>query len=544
MTTATACLLLWAAALGADYDPNSPFTCLFDTGAGAPAALEPAHLSTKKGWSMVDEDELKHEFRGDTVLLNDRLIVVLRRQGGGAEVYARAPGGFKYRATVGPQPAPAGQKSLRTLENGPSAVQVEAVFRTADGGESALMYRLTTGQGLLELRAGAIAKQVAVTAPAAWAVVPDFFGDDVVLGPRSTGRPTLGVPAENFFLTLADEGRAMLMCVWPSARQRAELTLSAGSAPAISGFAIDAPPKPDQSMWLAFLEGDDLWQARPLAGGATADIDWKPPFPAKWRGDFLGRTAVAESWNLREAADDEESEPAAEGCPCRLAAGRLQIAWKAAPPTPPQTLLMYPIDRSRTTPLTVFCPIDILRNTLGVGPCQYILQTEGLASETNPTPDSVMKWVEQQFHKKKQRRAADEIRGLLEQMVEHAGHVDERIARYRTAAGELRALAPSGPSAGPIGETLDYLDRALASAAGENSRQKAAALAAQVVALIGPGDAEAECRRLGREIRRVGAVQDSALARARMGLRWLREQARQAQAEKILERVDQALQGH
>jgi hypothetical protein len=433
-------------------------------------------------------------------------------------------------------------QTFRTVENGPSAVLVEAVFRAADGAAGSLKYRLATGQGLVELRCGERARQAWVDTAAAWAVVPDFFGDDAVLGPASLTASRVGVPAENFFLTLADQGRAMLMCVWPAAPQRAELTLADGPPRAITGFTIDLPEKADQALWLAFLEGQDLWQERSLGPHArNVMLDWKPAFPAKWRGDFLGRRALAASWNLPgSAADDAEAEPAAPGCPCRVEGEQLRLELTLAQ-SPPERLLLYPIDRSRATPLTVFCPIDILRNTLGVGPCQYILQTEGLASEATPTPDSVMKWVEQQFHKKKEKRAADEIRSLLEQMAEHVGHAQQRVARYAAVAGPLRAMLPA---ASPMRDSVDYLERAVGAAAREDAHTKAKQLGSQVVSLIGHEGAAVECRRLGVEIRRLGTTQDAALARARMALRWLRAQARQAGDDKIAARVTEILQGH
>ena len=103
------------------------------------------------------------------------------------------------------------------------------------------------------------------------------------------------------------------------------------------------------------------------------------------------------------------------------------------------------MDRSQATPLTTFTPIDILRNTLGVGPCQYILQTEGLASDANPTPDNVMTWVEKQFSRKKEKKAADEIRERLAQMVEHVGQAQARIDQYRRMFAEVRRSATRLP---------------------------------------------------------------------------------------------------
>ncbi len=103
-------------------------------------------------------------------------------------------------------------------------------------------------------------------------------------------------------------------------------------------------------------------------------------------------------------------------------------------------MLVYAMDRSQATPLTTFTPIDILRGTLGVGPCQYILQTEGLASDANPTPDNVMTWIEKQFSRKKEKKAADEIRQRLAQMVEHIGQADARIDQYGRMFAEVEGL--------------------------------------------------------------------------------------------------------
>ena len=69
-------------------------------------------------------------------------------------------------------------------------------------------------------------------------------------------------------------------------------------------------------------------------------------------------------------------------------------------------------------------------------------------------------------------------------------------------------------------------------------------LAARLDMPAGPVDIVAECRRLGMEIRRVGSNQDAAMARARMGLRWLRQQARSTEspwAAKVGSRIDDAL---
>ena len=39
--------------------------------------------------------------------------------------------------------------------------------------------------------------------------------------------------------------------------------------------------------------------------------------------------------------------------------------------------MIYPINRCRETPLEEFTVVDVVRATLGVGPCEYILDVEG-----------------------------------------------------------------------------------------------------------------------------------------------------------------------
>ena len=47
-----------------------------------------------------------------------------------------------------------------------------------------------------------------------------------------------------------------------------------------------------------------------------------------------------------------------------------------------ERVLIYPLGRVASTPLNVFTPIDLMRETLGQGPCEYILDVAGI----NPRP--------------------------------------------------------------------------------------------------------------------------------------------------------------
>ena len=157
-----------------------------------------------------------------------------------------------------------------------------------------------------------------------------------------------------------------------------------------------------------------------------------------------------------------------------------------------------------------------MRNTLGVGPCQYILACEGMAAQGDPTPNSVMKWVEKQFEQKKQRKAADDIKERLEHMVQHVGEARGRIERYAALERDARTVSGKGRSALWFAAMLDDLARFAAEGLSSNATQvKAQQLAGKVVELLGQSNGFAACRRsvnirVRSAQRRIGPWRDAA----------------------------------
>jgi len=565
----------------ADYQPGTPSTYLFDTGSPSPTPWDARQMAAKSGWTVVPEEKLTHSFRGDVVLLNDRLIIALR--GGVTEVYCETESGPKHRTTLSPLAAsgnqPESMQTVRILENNPGAVMLAASYKLARGGVSELQIRLTAGQLIAELQPGDGVDRLLVLCPARYVIVPDFFGDDMVFGPGALTRSRLRLPAENFCLGLADRGTAEVMCVWQSSQQQAvAVRATAGGvkkdpnersspdAAAFAGWEIQAVP--DKKVWLACLEGEDLWHERALAAdearGVTT-LDWKPPFAAKWRADLLAGQAAAESWFFDDPEASKEDQAVASAASarhtCCLDAGRAQVRWSGERLAAERaSLLLYALDRNRQTPLARFCPVDVLRNTLGVGPCEYILQTEGLATETNPTPNNVMTWVEKQFGRNRQKKAADEIQELLDQMVLHVGRAQARVERYGKFAkevdercGHTAASRPGDAELAALQSIAQRIERDVAAFSGKAPppAERARQLAAQVVALIDRADSLAECEKLGAELRAIGASEDRMLAKCRMASRWLKESAamlaedapaQAAVAREVRDRVQQVLE--
>ena len=507
-----------------EYDPSLPFTWLFDTGSPSPAPLRAKALADKDGWTLIGEDRLDHSFTGDAVLINDRLAVVLRAKGPGAEVYSVVERRFVNRAVLAAVPeaetaiSVTGVASMGIVRNDPGAVVIEAAFATSVGGKnSSARFGITTGKRTVEMCPGSGADRLFAWYRPRWIVVPDFFGDDMVFDPEAVTSARFGLPAENFSLGLIRGRNAMLMCVWKSGRRRSYLIPPGKAADrTVAGYEIDGAE--DEPVWFAFFEGTGLWYQADGGGGDAGDDvspDFQPPFEGRWRADLVRPDGVA------------HSRPFSEG----------PVTSSDAEKPSSLPIIVYPLDRTRSTPLSVICPTDVIRNALGVGPCQYVLQTEGLATETDPTPGGVMKRVERQFERGKTQEAADEIRELLAEMVEHIEHAQARVDRYAEFSAEVKELLQSDKISHPqkaenrpnlfesLNETAGRLEKVVSGQQSGGLEKRSAALAKEVVQLIGKPDSLHDCRQLGDELRQIGLQQDTTLSRSRMIVRWLREQA-------------------
>ena len=512
------CMAAPVAAAPASRTPASPFVRLFDTQGASPAPLSPAAVAKRTGWAVVPENNLAHKFAGDAVFGNDKLAVVLRRKGAGAELYSMTPAGWRRRSLLAPGAAPGDAatacSAIRIVENAGGAVMLEATYRTAGGKLVVGRFRLTTGIAIVEFRAGEGTGRLVIRDQIRHVIVPELLLHDFVFSPDTAKRDRVGIPAENVLLALLDKGEAVGVCVWRSVEQNADAILAgAGKRRAIRACEIECGQ--GKSVWYGLLVAKGIWHAGAIAAddaGKGAPLDWKPPFAAKWRVDFLGPGAAVLSRDLREV-----SPPTLQPAPPR-------------PGQRPRRLIVYPVDRSRATPLAAFCPMDVMRNALGVGPCQYVLDMEGLGSEAPATPAQTAAWLERVFRRKRDRREAQAIRERLAAMKHHVRRMDERIGQYHAAvAGMLKLCAAASKSK----------DRETAAFA-EQLRPKPVhpkrlvpegpalpeELAGRITAMIGKPGAAAKVGELAGELRDLGRHQDRLLAEARQLLRRMRQTCR------------------
>lgn len=483
-------LLLVSSAFAQD---DTSLTRLYDTGTQWNRPTIAEKIEKPSGWAVVAEDVTTHTFTGNAVMMNDKIAVVVLKKYPSVEVYTKSEAGIRSRAQVFGANHDEPIQNIKIVENNSGAVALNISFPSA-----AYTLRITTGEGRLEILPAAGAKAVTVDSMIQYLVVPDFFGDDLVYNLQAfDGR---ALPAENMCINLLLGGDAMMMCVWQSSKQTAWLVpphvsfKSAHAIPLTRILRIDCLP--DQKIWLSFMEGKDLWRHAP-----KPPEKFQPPFPAKWRLNLTTGNGAAVSVNAESQLKESDNKSVES--------------------------IIYPLDRVQDTPLTAVLPTDVMRNTLGVGPCQYILSVEGMKAEGDPTPNNVMEWVEKQFDDKKEKKAADDIKERLDVMTKHIAEANGRIKAYADFADAAVAKLKDDRTAGRWREIMiemqGYAESGLNPLA---SPERANKLAADVIALIDKENAAAECKKLGNQLREIGSLQDHAMARCRMALRRLKQEGR------------------
>jgi hypothetical protein len=543
---------------------------LFDTGSPSAGPLDGSAVAKRSGWSKLPEDETGHRFTGDTVLVSDRLALVLRRGAAGAELYGRSPEGFALRAVLSPRPCPGAKlQSIKIEENSPGESAVEAVFRSADGQSAAVSCELAMGQIFVRTEPRAGTKSLAVEVPSRFLVLPDFFADDIVIDAADIPVPTAELPSENFVVHLVPGGESIVMTVTNDRQQEARVQLS-GQGPQRRATATEIAYGKQGKVWVAVLEGANIWHQRDVAqaeAGKIVPLDWKAPFPAQWRVDWRQADRLTGSWEMvLEQANGEFQKPgwlgSGEGdipanrsrwttvlgrfpypcwidCSCR---GHLQPL-KSRKLVFEGPAVIYPINRVRATSLRQYTVVDVVRATLGVGPCEYVLDVEGQGATmkgraTCATRDAMKKI----YTAGEQRKRQAEIEQILQEVVVFVTHIRSRIDQYvafgRKTGTWLADQKRTHPElAGFLGEM-----ETLAEAMEDDFDQRKEKIRtpqyvidltqefrASVMNYDGP-DALARCKKITEAIVVVGGNQDELVGECRRDVKVLRQRAALAAA--------------
>jgi hypothetical protein len=270
-------------------------------------------------------------------------------------------------------------------------------------------------------------------------VLPDFFGFDALFAPERYKSDKLTIPAENFLLNFIEGGDGIAMCVWQgtlslgakeakSGREpKVELFLSGeGAARRINKSRIEFAGKP---VHVALLAGKGIWHEEDVGAWSAqnpVELKWAPPYEAQWRASFIAKEGKASAdlvasclsndvmyrdggarwvneiptvsiqglwpyfiysfWINKDKvclalyADMNPRKEALNKNNAEAAAAKKENRPAVAvyPENIYEKALIYPINRRKDTPLSESTPVDVMRDCLGQGPCEYVLDLEGV----------------------------------------------------------------------------------------------------------------------------------------------------------------------
>jgi hypothetical protein len=111
---------------------------------------------------------------------------------------------------------------------------------------------------------------------------------------------------------------------------------------------------------------------------------------------------------------------------------------------------LYPINRVKATPPDQFTALDVMRSTLGVGPCEYILDVEGQKEKQKGSYTChVRDRLGEIYEKGTQKSKKDEIEKLLGEALTFVEHIRSRIEVYIAFGKEIRGFIAEKRKANP-----------------------------------------------------------------------------------------------
>jgi hypothetical protein len=115
----------------------------------------------------------------------------------------------------------------------------------------------------------------------------------------------------------------------------------------------------------------------------------------------------------------------------------------------------------RQTPLDAFTVVDVMRNTLGVGPCEHILDLEGQKSEYRGRATcSVRDTLNPIYTAGRQKDERARVDKTLDEGLTFVKHIRGRITRYVEFGHKMRAYLAEQRKAHPeLAEFIDEMDR-------------------------------------------------------------------------------------
>jgi hypothetical protein len=460
-------------------------------------------------------------------------------------------------------------QSVALVENSGDASALDATFRTPDGQEAVIRFELQGGQAFVKTTARRGVTHLRIEAPCRFAVLPDFFGDDMVVDAESLPGDKAALPSENFLMHMVGSGEAIVLAVW--SHRDEEVQVSVATRDQARGIhASEISYGTEGAVFVALLEGQGIWHRHDVGeadAGQPLRLDWKAPFPAQWRVDWRRRDGLTDSWQMFVEKPDGSyvkldwfGQAEEDGTPDWLKSGRKR--WTAGlesyqypcwidrngqgwlEPLADKKVgfqgpaLVYPIHRTAATPLAALTIVDVMRATLGVGPCEYVLDVEGQKGKMQGVPTCVTRQMLIAIYgKKEQKKRQAEVERALDDVLLFVRHIRMRIETYAVFGHRMLAYLGSAEKARPelsrFVKDMETLTRKIDEAIsnrriGMNTPERATRLVEEFRAtLLGyeADDAFYKCNLFTTALTEIGANQDTLVCQCREAVKVLRERA-------------------
>ncbi len=586
---------LVTAAANAQVSPSR--VSVWDTVTPAAKSRSAESLGRRDAWQNISRAQKSPSFQGDAVISNGRVLAVVRKNGTTVEIYSGGSGAWALRVqarlqTLDGKPA-AHLERVALIENTRSAARLETVYQTSSGDSITASFRIKRGDISVETAPGQGAGELRVEAPGRYVVLPDFFADDILIDATKIPVPAAEIPSENFLLHMTGSGDSITMCVFENSDQDVQVTFSGdGDRRIATGSQIRFGK--GGKVWIALMEGRGIWHAFDVKtedAGKIIPLGWQVPFSAQWRTDFTRRNGLTDSWEMLYPADDGDGFIKPSWLPGESGAGKTSLtssgqidvdAYKVGGPasnrlgpdrkrwitvlgrylypcwTDEQRMafvqplehkkrddlmfrgpaVTYPINRLPDTPIDVYTTVDVMRSTLGVGPCEYILSVEGQQQDhVGRATCHVRRLLNEIYQNQQQKSKQQEIEIYLSDGLDFVKHIRGRINLYIEFRRQMRQYLATQKKAHPELEKpltemeliLGELDERL-----EDRREGIKSL--QYVAALNDGfrknllnydgqDSLVRLKTYTDALTRVGGSQDSLVGECRWIVRTLRQRA-------------------
>ena len=426
-----------------------------------------AGLTVTDGAETVAMGETPASFKGEAAVSNGRISLVVAKNAASAELRSGSVTRAKLSLT-----GVAKLDKVALVEHGKGGATLEI------GGKGiSAKFKIKKGDVAVEVQPGEGAHKLRVECPSRFIVLPDFFADDIVIDAKKLPAASVEIPSENFLLQLAGKGDAIVMSVFENKEQDVRLALSGTGDDRVS-TASEIEFGKNRKIWVSVLEAPQIWYVKDIQAadaGKTLPLDWKMPFPAAWRCDLTRSNDLADSWDmlLQKEKDGEFQKPSwMGGGPERLPADRKRWttvlgSFKYPVYSDPERngiiqplkhdkvtfrgpALLYPVNRVEGTPLDAFTVIDMVRNTLGAGPCEYLLDLEGNKAEYKCRATCSSRDTLKKIYTEGQQKAKHaHVEKVLQDDLIFVKHIRGRITRYVDFGHKIREYLAAQKKAHP-----------------------------------------------------------------------------------------------